>query len=130
LSPMAKAGCLRAIGNAVVMSKNYHPNMMVLLIRFQQLLHIAEENKYDDWDLFIDTLKKVSEKEKYFLLDLFTVSAAFDGKLSELEMESLREVYGEHYAVYQPRLQHLTQCLKEGKMNEALSLCQLDFEEG
>jgi len=130
LSPLAQAGCLRAIGNAVVMSKNYHPNMMVLLIRFQQLLLIHEENKYDDWELFIDTLKKVSYQERNFLLDLFTVSAAFDGRLSQLEMESLRQVYGEQYALYHPRLQRLTWCLKKGKLNEALSLCRLDFTAG
>ena len=130
LSPLAQAGCLRAIGNAVVMSKNYHPNMMVLLIRFQQLLLIDEENKYDDWELFIDTLKNVSNQERNFLLDLFTVSAAFDGRLSRLEMESLQQVYGKQYTVYLPRLQRLTWCLKEGKLNEALSLCRLDFTAG
>lgn len=130
LSPLAQTGCLRAIGNAVVMSKNYHPNMMVLLIRFQQLLLIDEENKYDDWGLFIDTLKRVSDKERNFLLDLFTVSAAFDGKLSRLEIESLRQVYGEHFDVYKPRLERLTYCLKKGKLNEALTLCRLDFTAG
>ena len=33
---------------------------------------IDEENKYDDWELFIDTLKNVSNQERNFLLDLFT----------------------------------------------------------
>ena len=130
LSPLARTGCLRAIGNAVVMSKNYHPNMMILLIRFQGLLKIEEENKYDDWKLFIETLNTVSEKERNFLLDLFTVSASFDGKLSDLEEESLKEAYGEQYPLYLPRLRHLTDCLKQGKLNEALSLCQLDFVAG
>ncbi len=130
LSPLAKTGCLRAIGNAVVMSKNYHPNMMILLIRFQELLKIEEENKYDDWKLFIHTLHTVSEKERNFLLDLFTVSAAFDGKLSDLEEHSLKETYGSQYPLYLPRLQQLTNCLKEGKLNEALSLCRLDFVAG
>ncbi len=130
LSPLAKTGCLRAIGNAVVMSKNYHPNMIILLIRFQQILHISHEDKYDDWDLFMDTLKKVNAKERNFLLDLFTVSAAFDGKLSDLEQDSLRKVYGNQYKLFHPRLIKLTQCLKEGKLNEALSLCKLDFIEG
>ena len=130
LSPLAKTGCLRAIGNAVVMSKNYHPNMIILLIRFQQILHISHEDKYDDWDLFMDTLKKVNAKERNFLLDLFTVSAAFDGKLSDLEQDSLRKVYGNQYKLFHPRLINLTQCLKEGKLNEALSLCKLDFIEG
>lgn len=130
LSPLAKTGCLRAIGNAVVMSKNYHPNMIILLIRFQQILHISHEDKYDNWDLFMDTLKKVNAKERNFLLDLFTVSAAFDGKLSDLEQDSLRKVYGNQYKLFHPRLIKLTQCLKEGKLNEALSLCKLDFIEG
>lgn len=130
LSPLAQKGCLRAIGNAVVMSGNYHPNMMVLLIRFQQLLLIDEEDKYDDWELFLDTLKKVAEQERSFLLDLFTVAAAFDARLSELEMESLKEVYGEQYSIYQPRLLRLTGCLKEGRLNEALSLSHLDLTGG
>lgn len=130
LSPLAKVGCLRAIGNAVVMTKNYHPNMIILLFRFQQMLHITKENKYDDWHLFLETLNTVSEKERNFLLDLFTVSAAFDGKLSDLEEENLKTVYGKDYGIYYPRLVKLTACLKEGKLNEALSLCKLDFVVG
>ena len=130
LSPLAKVGCLRAIGNAVVMTKNYHPNMIILLFRFQQMLHITKENKYDDWNFFLETLNTVSEKERNFLLDLFTVSAAFDGKLSDLEEENLKTVYGKDYGIYYPRLVKLTACLKEGKLNEALSLCKLDFVVG
>ena len=130
LSPLARVGCLRAIGNAVVMAQNYHPNMIVLLLRFQQVLEVNEENKYDDWALFLDTLKQVDEEERYFLLDLFTVSAAFDGKLSELEEESLRSAYGAQYDIYYPRLIRLTGCLKEGRLNEALALCKLDFVAG
>jgi len=130
LSPLAKVGCLRAIGNAVVMTKNYHPNMIILLFRFQQMLHITKENKYDDWNLFLETLNTVSEKERNFLLDLFTVSAAFDGKLSDLEEENLKTVYGKDYGIYHSRLVKLTACLKEGKLNEALSLWKLDFVVG
>ena len=130
LSPLARAGCLRAIGNAVVMTQNYHPNMMILLIRFQLVLQINEENKYDDWPMFLDTLKNISSKERYFLLDLFTVSAAFDGRLSKLEQDNLRAAYGDDYALYHPRLTELTACLKEGRLNEALSLCKLDFAAG
>jgi len=130
LSPLAKSGCLRAIGNAVVMSKNYHPNMIILLIRFQEILQITEENKYDDWDLFVDTLKNVTEKERNFLLDLFTVAAAFDGKLSSIELESLRSAYGKDHDLYKPRLLQLTKHLKEGQLNAALDLCKLDFIAG
>jgi hypothetical protein len=130
LTPLAKVGCLRAIGNAVVMTKNYHPNMIILLFRFQQMLNITVENKYDDWDLFLVTLNSVTEKERNFLLDLFTVSAAFDGKLSDLEKENLKAAYGKDYELYHPRLLALTANLQQGKINAALNLCKLDFTAG
>ncbi|MBS1510651.1 MAG: hypothetical protein JST86_07425 [Bacteroidetes bacterium] len=130
LSPEAKVGCLRALGNAVVMAQNYHPNMIILMLRFQQVLKITNSYKLDDWNLFLETLKKVTEKERYFLLDLFTVAAAFDGKLSELEKDSLRDAYGKDFDLYHPRLIRLTECLQDGKLNEALSLCKLDFVVG
>ena len=130
LSPEAKIGCMRAIGNAVVMAQNYHPNMIILLLQFQQLLNITEENKYDDWNLFLDTLKKVTEKERNFLLDLFTVATAFDGKISALESESLQAAYGNDYALYYPRLVQLTGHLKAGRLNAAFALCDLNFVAG
>ena len=130
LSPLAKTGCLRAIGNAVVMAQNYHPNMIILLLRFQEILQITEENKYDDWGEFLDTLKNVPSKERFFLLDLFTVSAAFDGRLSELETGNLRSVYEKDFDLYYPRLVLLTKYLKNGQLNAALELCKLDFTAG
>ena len=130
LSPLARTGCLRAIGNAVVMTQNYHPNMIILLLRFQQVLQITEENKYDDWDMFLETLKNVNEKERHFLLDIFTISVAFDGKLSRLEQDHLREAYGDDFDLYYPRLVKLIEYLQVGKLNAALGLCKLEMEAG
>jgi len=130
LSPEAKIGCMRAIGNAVVMTQNYHPNMILLLLEFQQLLNLSEENKYDDWNLFLEALNQVSEKERNFLLDLFTVSVAFDGKVSRLEQENLRAAYGNDFDLYYPRLLQLTAHLKAGRLNAAYKLCRLDFVAG
>ena len=127
---MAKKGCLRAIGNAVVMTQNYHPNMVILLLRFRDLLQIEEEDRYDDWLLFLDTLKNVTDQERNFLLDLFTVAAAFDGKLLELEKDHLAEAYGQDFDLYCQRLEKLTGHLKDGRLNAALSLCRLDFIKG
>jgi hypothetical protein len=112
------------------MAQNYHPNMIILLYHFADLLRINEENRYDDWILFLDTLEKVPEKERFFLLDLFTVAAALDGKLSSLEKETLRVAYKDEYAIYLPRLEKLTLCLRQGRLNEAFGLCQLDFKAG
>jgi hypothetical protein len=75
-------------------------------------------------------LQKVSQKERYFLLDIFTVSAAFDGKLSDLEIENLRAAYGDEYDLYYPCLKQLTGHLKNGQLNAALALCKLDLVAG
>jgi hypothetical protein len=130
LSPSAKIGCLRAIGNAVVMTQNYHPNMVILLLRFQSLLGIHEADRYDDWLPFLETLNTVSDDERNFLLDLLTVAAAFDGKLSKIEKQHLNEAYQEDAGLYLKRLNDLTSALKCGKLNTALALCQLDFIKG
>lgn len=130
LSPVARKGCLRAIGNAVVMTQNYHPNMVILLLRFQDLLGIGEEDRYDDWPLFLETLRQVSEPERNFLLDVLTVAAAFDGKLSRIEKEHLSEAYQDDSGLYFRRLTDLTAHLKHGRLNAALALCRLDFIKG
>ncbi|HTS43881.1 MAG TPA: hypothetical protein VMH01_05755 [Puia sp.] len=130
LSEEANIGCLRAIGNAVVMAQNYHPNMIILLLRFQHLLHIHKAHRFDDWNLFLDTLKNVSEKERNFLMDLFTVAVAFDGRISRLEASHLNEAYGEYYELYLPRLLHLTNFMRKGRLHAALELCRIDFTAG
>ena len=112
------------------MAQNYHPDMIILLIRFQELLDFEKEDQYDDCNLFLETLNLVSEKERNFLLDLFTVSAAFDGNVSHLEEENLRSVYKNEYDLYYPRLTQLTDYLKKDKLNAPLSLCRLDFVAG
>ena len=123
-------GCLRAIGNAVVMTQNYHPNMIILLLRFQQLLQIKEVDKLDDWNVFLQTLDEVSEKERNALLDLFTIAAAFDGKISRVETGNIQQAYGKDFPLYRERLLKLTDHLKNGQLNAAAELCAIDFTAG
>ncbi|HLX92228.1 MAG TPA: hypothetical protein VKR32_11120 [Puia sp.] len=127
LSPEAKSGCMRAIGNAVVMARNYHPNMIILLLRFQELLKIGENDHFDDWDLFLENLKKVNDMEKNFLLNLFTIAISFDGKISHFEKSAVKEAYGMSYSVYHPRLTQLIDHLHHGRLHAAAALCHLDF---
>lgn len=130
LSPLARSGCLRAIGNAVVMTQNYHPNMVILLLRFRDLLEVDEDDQLDDWRMFLDTLDRVPEHERYFLLDLLTVAAAFDGRLSGIERSRLGDAYRGDGFIYQKRLAALTGHLRHGRLNAALLLCGLDYESG
>ena len=130
LPESAKIGCLRAIGNAVVLARNYHPNMIVLLLRWQHLLHLHKDHHYDDWDLFLEALRTVSDKERWFLLNLFTIAAAFDGRISHIEAVSMKDAYGPDYALYLPRLLQLTADLHAGRINAAAALCKIDFTAG
>ena len=130
LSPEAKTGCIRAIGNALVMARNYHPNMIILLLRFQELINVDTDDRYDDWNLFLETLKKVNDKERNFLLDLFTIAISFDGKISHFEKDSIKEAYGTDYNLYRARLSQLIEHIKAGRLHAAAALCKLDFATG
>ncbi|MFI3220673.1 MAG: hypothetical protein QX189_16380, partial [Methylococcales bacterium] len=68
--------------------------------------------------------------ERYFVLDLLCVSAAFDGHLSRLEREHLPQAFAEHTDVYMQRIQELIAALLNGRLHLAKELCKLDFEAG
>ena len=130
LSPAARIGCMRAIGNAVVLARNYHPNVIILALRFQHLLHLQKDHHYDDWDLFLQALREVTAEERIFLLNLFTLAVAFDGRITVAEAKNLKDAYGMDYDEYRPRLRELTTALHTGRLNEAAALSKIDFTAG
>ena len=121
---------MRAIGNAVVLARNYHPNVIVRALRFQHLLHLQKDHHYDDWELFLQALGKVTAEERIFLLNLFTLAVAFDGRITGAEAKNLQDAYGAEYEEYRPRLRELTAALHDGRLNEAAALSKLDFTAG
>lgn len=130
LSPKAREGSIRAIATMMVLAQNYHPNMLVLLVRLCDTFKIDENCEYDNWDDFIALLDEVSTKERYFILDLLSVSAAFDGHLSRLERHHLPEAFKELTDIYMPRTETLKNLLLNGQLHAAKKLCKLDFEPG
>lgn len=130
LSPLAREGAVRAVANMVVLTQRYHPNMMMLLVRICHLLEIDKDKQYDDWQEFLTILRQVSRKERNFLLDLLSVAAAFDGRLSRLERQKLPEAFGEHTEAYYDRIRTLKKLLMNGRLHEARAYCELDFEPG
>ena len=120
---------MRAIGNAVVLARNYHPNIIILVLRFQHLLHLNKDHRYDDWGLFLQALREASPEERIFLLNLFTLAVAFDGRITVSEV-NLKEAYGAAYEEYRPRLRKLTAALHKGRLNEAAALSKLGFTAG
>jgi len=130
LSPKAKEGAIRAVATMMVLSQNHHPNMLVLLIKLCKIFEIEDRYEYDNWTDFLALLNEVTAPERYFILDLLTVSAAFDGHLSRLERHHLPEAFGEYTEIYMLRIEELKQALLNGYLHQAKKLCKLDFEPG
>jgi hypothetical protein len=130
LGPKAREGSVRAVATMMVLAQNYHPNMLVLLIRLCDKFNIEENKEYDNWEKFLTLLDEVSEQERYFLLDLLCVSAAFDGHLSQLERHHLPEAFKEHTEVYMVRTEKLKDLLLNGELHAAKKLCVLDLKAG
>ncbi|NOQ34885.1 MAG: hypothetical protein GQ569_03215 [Methylococcaceae bacterium] len=119
LSPKAREGAIRAIATTMVLSQSYHPNMLILLIKLCDAFEIDDQGEYDDWEDFLVILDEVEEHERFFILDLLCVSAAFDGNLSRLEREFLPQAFGEHTEVYFQRMEELTEVLLNGQLHKA-----------
>jgi hypothetical protein len=130
LSPAAREGAVRAVATMMVLAQNYHPNLLVLLIRLCNTFEIKGNSEYDNWEDFLSVLDQVSDPERYFLLDLLSVSAAFDGQLSRMEKHHLPEAFKELTDVYMLRINKLKNMLISGQLHAAKELCTLDFSPG
>ena len=130
LSPKAQEGSIRAVATMMVLAQNYHPNMLILLIRLCDKFQIEGGAEYDNWDDFLQLLNEVSEHERYFILDLLSISAAFDGHLSRLERHHLPGAFKELTDVYMQRIEQLKVMLLDGQLHAAKELCKLDFLPG
>ncbi|MGZ4980594.1 MAG: LBF_2804 family protein [Methylobacter sp.] len=130
LSPTAREGAIRAVATMLVLAQNYHPNLLVLLVKLCNTFEIEEGNEYDNWEDFLLVLDQVSESERYFLLDLLSVSAAFDGQLSRLEKHHLPEAFKDLTDIYMHRTLQLRNMLVSGQLHAAKELCTLDFSPG
>ncbi len=128
LSPKAREGSIRAVATMMVLAQNYHPNMLVLLIRLCDTFKVNESYEYDNWEDFLDILDEVSDSERYFMLDLLSVSAAFDGHLSKLEHYHLPQAFKELTDVYMQRTEKLKDLILNGQIHAAKELCTLDFD--
>lgn len=130
LSETAKEGAVRAVATMMVLSQNYHPNMLVLLVKMCETFEIQDNHQYDNWEDFLALLNTVSEQERYFILDLLCVAAAFDGHLSRLERFFLPQAFLELTDVYMVRIEKLKAVLLTGQLHQAKQLCKLDFNAG
>jgi hypothetical protein len=125
-SPLAQEACIRAIANSVVMTRNYHANMIILLFEFYEKLAISQTKKIDNWDEFLIILNSLPIHEKNIVLDVLCIAMAFDGQLSNLEATSVAAAFVPHVTVYRQRINALIQALQTGAINNALQLCEIN----
>jgi hypothetical protein len=52
--------------------------MLVLLVKLCKTFEIEDRCEYDNWTDFLTLLNEVTVLERHFILDLLSVSAAFD----------------------------------------------------
>lgn len=127
LSTQAQEGAIRAIATMMVMTQNHHPNMLMLIYRFNSCFNLDQQGDYDDWPLFLALLGQLPDEERFFLLDLLCLAAAFDGHLSKMEKQELPKAFGDYTAIYMKRIEYLKNHLLNGELVAAQSLCQLNF---
>jgi hypothetical protein len=125
-SPLAQEACIRAIANSVVMTRNYHANMIVLLFEFYENLDVSQTKKIDNWDEFLTILNSLPTHEKNMVLDVLCIAIAFDGHLSNIEAKSLEAAFVPHLTVYTQRINNLILALQSGAINKALLLCEIN----
>jgi hypothetical protein len=128
-SSSVKEGCIRAISSMMILSKNHHPNNIILLLRINKNMNITEEKNYDDLDEFLIYLKNTSKKERHLLKTLTGISAVLDGNLNKTKREVLKKIFGEDEEKYMSFLEELKKILFEGRLHQASSLCDWMFSE-
>lgn len=130
LSPVGREGCVRAVANSLILTQQYHPNMLLLLVELYHALEIEAHTLLDNWQLFLQTLEQAPEHERYLLLDVLCIAAAFDGHISSLERKHLRQAFGEYTPLYFQRMSRLRKFLTSGRLQAAKQLSVVDFQPG
>jgi hypothetical protein len=119
-----REGAIRAVSTIMILSQNYHPNNVLLLIRLNENLAIKEENGYDDLEVYLAYLEKLTLEEKHLLRTLSGMAAVFDGKMKREEEEALVKIFAEEGERYMLFTQELKVLLLAGHIHQAAHLCE------
>ncbi len=130
LSAAGRLAALKAVGNVVVLTQNYHPNMLLLLLALLEVLGeppAREVPRLDDWGSFLQDLTSLAGNERQCVLSLLAIAAALDGHFSALERRELDEAFGTASAAYYGRIRALRDALVQGRLAEAQRLAELNW---
>ncbi len=115
---------LRAVASVVVLSKHYHPNNLLILVKLSQNLKVDEKDDYDNWEIFLKEFALLNPKEKEYISALTAIVASFDGKLSKEEKLFLPQIYQEKTDFYFKKIEDIIQMLEDGSLHRVAFLVE------
>ncbi|MCG6166875.1 hypothetical protein LFX25_03275 [Leptospira sp. FAT2] len=127
LSKEAMIGCMTAIGNSVVFTQRFHPNLEYILIKLHKAFQIEDYRfRLDEWESFEKILNGLDQTEKDFCLKILSVTCCFDGKISSFERKHLPLVFGKDAEERLIWVQKLADAINDGDLENARILARLD----
>lgn len=130
MDPRTRECLVRAAANTIVLTQNYHPNMLILVVRIHEALGKPHIEEPDSWERFVQQLHSLPAGERLYVMDLLAVAAALDGRLSRLEKDRLDEAFAEHTKVYYDRIKKMTCYMRQGRIHSVRQLADLDTVAG
>ncbi|TGK26918.1 LBF_2804 family protein [Leptospira stimsonii] len=128
LSREAKIACMTAVGNSVVFTQRFHPNLEYILIKLHKAFQIENYHfRLDEWESLEKLLKDLNEEEKELCLKILSVTCCFDGKISSFERKHLPLVFGEKSKERLEWVESLAKSIGRGDLEEARESSQLNF---
>ena len=82
---------MRAVGCAIVCTRDMHPNLRALLGHLRRRLRIKQEADFDDRQAFFEQLAKLSRDEQTLVLRILYLAAIIDGRLTSAERKLVDE---------------------------------------
>ncbi|TGL60546.1 LBF_2804 family protein [Leptospira sarikeiensis] len=117
LSENAKIAFLAAIGNSVVFTQRFHPNLEYMLIKMHKGFGLnSHSGSLDDLDTFGSLISKLSVPEKQACLKLLCVACSFDGKLSSFETKHIKRILGEEAKENLDSIRILSEYIRKGNL--------------
>ncbi|WP_039948746.1 LBF_2804 family protein [Leptospira fainei] len=117
LSTNAKLAFLAAVGNSVVFTQRFHPNLEYLLVKLFKAFDIASDATiFDDLETFATLIRNLEESEKEACLRLLCLACSFDGKLSSFETKHIKRILGKEAEPRLASIAELSRYIRSGNL--------------
>ncbi|MEI1276838.1 hypothetical protein V6Z05_00795 [Leptospira venezuelensis] len=117
LSKEGQIAFLAAVGNSVVFTQIFHPNLEYMLIKMHKGFGLnSHDGSLDDLDTFGSLVSQLSKEEKKACLKLLCIACSFDGKLSAFETKHIKRILGEDAKENLDSIRILSEYIRKGNL--------------